>query len=316
MAVSNQGGSGVLATSIRGRGPATRNDYWIAYSHAISKTMEYPMSASTISEEQWKEIYTIINMDVLPRAGLVRSLGHDVLYGPIKYQGLGKQSAYHTQELTHLKDFVEQVNHWGTDELVYAAEESGVKHFVYSSSVGVYGSSSSEMDESTNPNPRTFYAISKHRGEEHVSRLSEKMKTHIIRCGNIFGYSRSMRFDSVINKFVFESNFSNRISIHGNGKQYRSFAHVDYVADTFNRLLTSSVPSGIYNLVELNISVLDIVDVLKEVNPELEFIFINQHLKLRNIKVSTDLKLAGFMELKEKTDFKEIIRSFHDRFSF
>ncbi|MEQ8583194.1 MAG: SDR family oxidoreductase [Marinoscillum sp.] len=212
--------------------------------------------------------------------------------------------------------FFEQVNHWGTAELVYAAEESGVKHFIYSSSVGVYGSSSSEMDESTHPNPRTFYAISKHRGEEHVTRLNEKMKTHIIRCGNIFGYSRSMRFDSVINKFVFESNFSNRISIHGNGKQYRSFAHVDYVADTFNRLLTSNVPSGVYNLVELNISVLDIVDVLKEVNPELEFIFINQHLKLRNIKVSTNLKLAGFMELKEKTDFKEIISSFHDRFSF
>ena len=63
----------------------------------------------------------------------------------------------------------EQVNHWGTAELVYAVEESNVKRFIYTSSSGVYGSSSGAVDESTIPNPKTFYAISKLRGEEHDS---------------------------------------------------------------------------------------------------------------------------------------------------
>lgn len=210
----------------------------------------------------------------------------------------------------------EQVNHWGTAELVYAAEESGVKHFIYSSSVSVYGSSIGDINEATQANPRTFYAISKYRGEEHVARLQSKMKTHVIRCGNIFGYSRSMRFDSVINRFVFESNFSNRISIHGNGKQGRAFVHIDHATQVFNSLLTADVPSGTYNLVEMNLAILDIVDVLKEVNPALEFIFINQHLTLRNIKVSTDLKLSNYIDTKSKATFKEAIRTFHDRFSF
>lgn len=212
--------------------------------------------------------------------------------------------------------FFEQVNHWGTAELVYAAEESKVSHFIYSSSIGVYGSSNNEIDENTEPNPRTFYGISKFRGEEHVARLQSKMKTHIVRCGNVYGYSRSMRFDSVINKFVFESNFNNRISIHGDGKQSRAFVHIDYIGDVFSRLLEGEVPSGIYNLVERNLSILDIVDVLKEVNPDLEFLFINQHLKLRNIKVSTDLKLSNYLDISSKTTFKEEIASFHDRFSF
>lgn len=212
--------------------------------------------------------------------------------------------------------FFEQVNHWGTAELVYAAEECNVKHFIYSSSIGVYGSSSTEIDESTNPNPRTFYAISKFRGEEHVQRLTSKMKTHIIRCGNVYGYSRSMRFDSVINKFIFESNFSNRISIHGNGKQSRAFAHIDYVTGVFNQLVTADVPSGIYNLVERNLSVLEIVDVLKEINPSLEFLFINQHLKLRNLKVSNKLKLSEYLDISCKTTFKDEIAAFHTRFSF
>lgn len=212
--------------------------------------------------------------------------------------------------------FFEQVNHWGTAELVYAAEESKVSHFIYSSSIGVYGSSNREIDEDTEPNPKTFYAISKYRGEEHVARLTTKMKTHILRCGNVYGYSRSMRFDSVINKFVFESNFSKRISIHGNGKQHRAFVHIDYITDVFNRLLNTEVPSGIYNLVERNLSVLDIVDVLKQVNPELEFLFINQHLKLRNIKVSSDLKLSRYLDISSSKTFREEIAAFHDRFSF
>ncbi|HSZ73114.1 MAG TPA: NAD-dependent epimerase/dehydratase family protein, partial [Cytophagaceae bacterium] len=53
--------------------------------------------------------------------------------------------------------FYEQVNHWGTAELVYAVEESKtVKQLVYLSSTSVYGSSKEEVSEETLPNPKTF----------------------------------------------------------------------------------------------------------------------------------------------------------------
>lgn len=38
--------------------------------------------------------------------------------------------------------FYEQVNHWGTAELAYAAEKASVKKLIYSSSTSVYGASS------------------------------------------------------------------------------------------------------------------------------------------------------------------------------
>lgn len=212
--------------------------------------------------------------------------------------------------------FFEQTNHWGTAELVYAVEASRVQHFVYASSIGVYGSSSVNIDENTEPNPRTFYAISKFRGEEHVRRLQDKINTHIIRCGNVYGYSRSMRFDSVINKFVFESNFNNQISIHGNGKQSRPFIHIDFISEVFNQLIGSGAPSGTYNLVERNLSVLDIVDTLKMLNPKLEFIFINQHLNLKSIKVSSKLQLSKYIEIKNRSTFEDDVKSLVDRFSF
>lgn len=213
--------------------------------------------------------------------------------------------------------YFEQVNHWGTAELVYAVEESDVKQLVYISSIGVYGSSASgEIDESTDTNPRTFYAISKFRGEEHVKRLESKIKTHIIRCGNVYGFSRSMRFDSVINKWIFESNFNNQISIHGNGKQSRAFLQIDLLCDVFDQLLTKNVPSGIYNLVERNMTMMDIVDILKAINPPLEFIFINQHLNLKSISVNTDLKLKKYLSIRPISTFDEEVKAFGAQFAF
>ena len=211
----------------------------------------------------------------------------------------------------------EQVNHWGTAELVYAVEESSsVKKFIYTSSTGAYGSSDKPADENVEPNPRTFYAISKFRGEEHVRRLMNKMETYILRCGNVYGYSKSMRFDSVINKFVFEANFNKIVTVQGDGKQSRSFIHVDLTAKALNNLLSSKLPSGTYNLVERSIKVFDIVDDLKQLIPELEFIFINQHLTLHELNVLPNPLVNKSLGISNPNSLKEELREFLSRFSF
>jgi UDP-glucose 4-epimerase len=210
----------------------------------------------------------------------------------------------------------EQVNHWGTAELVYAVEESNVKRFIYTSSSGVYGSSSGAVDESTIPNPKTFYAISKLRGEEHVRRLFDKIDTYIFRCGNVYGYSKSMRFDSVINKFVFEANFNRIVTIQGDGKQSRSFIHIDRVSKALNNCIAGDLPGGTYNLVERSIKIFDIVDELKQLLPELEFIFINQHLKLRELSVKENLEVNKALGINNPKSLKKELEEFLSRFSF
>ncbi|MDN5203188.1 NAD-dependent epimerase/dehydratase [Fulvivirgaceae bacterium BMA10] len=213
--------------------------------------------------------------------------------------------------------FFEQVNHWGTAEMTYAIEQSQIKKVIYTSSVSVYGGSSKKIvDEETNLNPRTFYGISKMRGEEHISRLSDNISTYILRCGNVYGYSKSMRFDAVINKFAFEANFNKRISIHGNGKQNRAFIHIDLLSKALADLLTTEVPSGIYNIIERNMEVLEIVDTFKMLIPELEFIFVNQHLSLRDIKINPDLKLKKYLNIDNNKRFEEEIEEFLNHFSF
>ncbi|MFK7899747.1 MAG: NAD-dependent epimerase/dehydratase family protein [Cyclobacteriaceae bacterium] len=199
----------------------------------------------------------------------------------------------------------EQNNNWGTSELIAAAEEVGtVKKFFYLSSTGVYGSSKEIITSVDNPNPRTVYGTSKLRGESHVERINGNMETMILRCGNVYGYSPCIRFDSVINKFLFEAHYNNRISIHGSGKQSRSFIHVDKVVAALVQLTNSPAPSGTYNLTDKNYILLDLVDVFKELYPELEFIFINQHLALRELQVAPDERLSNYISLGD-SDLKE-----------
>jgi len=210
----------------------------------------------------------------------------------------------------------EQVNHWGTAELVYAIEESSVKRVIYTSSTGVYGAAPDAVTEVTAPDPQTLYAISKLRGEDHVRRLSPGKDTYILRCGNTYGYSPSMRFDAVINKFAFETNFNKRISIQGDGKQWRSFIHVDALAKGLANLLTAPLAAGTYNVTQRNLRVLDILDPLKELVPDLEFLFINQHLRLQDLRVEPNEAINKALGIVEAVPFKDELSDFLKKFSF
>ncbi|MCU0358501.1 MAG: SDR family oxidoreductase [Cyclobacteriaceae bacterium] len=250
-----------------------------------------------------------IRGELLDSRGLKKALnGIDVVYH--------LAARVTTPFANHDVHLYEQINHWGTAELVYAVEESSVKKFIYLSSTGVYGSSAEELDETVTPNPKSFYAISKLRGEEHVQRLSDKLSTYIFRCGNVYGYSRSMRFDAVINKFVFEANFEKRITIHGNGEQNRSFISIDLISTALMNALKAPINSGVYNLVDRTLSVMDIVDVLKQLMPDLEFILINQHMKLNELRIKPNETINRMLGIQSSVTFQEELKAFISRFSF
>ena len=206
--------------------------------------------------------------------------------------------------------FFEQVNHWGTAEVVYALEESDVKRMIYLSSTSVYGRSKDLATEQKVPNPRTFYGISKLRGEEHVMRLFDKMDTYIIRCGNVYGYNKSMRFDSVINRFIFDANYKGRITINGNGTQARAFIHVDVICSLLSNLIVADVKPGTYNVSTHNYQILQLVDALKAIYPPLEFIFVNQHLNLRGIRIQPNLELMNRLGYRQQGDLEQEIKTF------
>ena len=207
----------------------------------------------------------------------------------------------------------EQVNNWGTAELVYAIEESKVKQLVYVSSTAVYGYSDNEFDIYSIPEPTTSLGSSTLRGEQHVERIMSKINTQIIRLGNVFGYGVSMNMKGILNSLLFDSHFVSRISIHGSGNQKRPFISLEKTSSILAKLLGGKLDSGVYNLVEYNKSIMDIVEVIQAQNPDMEMIFTNQHLELPQQLVAVDERIMKLYE-GEKLGFEEELKILKEHF--
>ena len=191
----------------------------------------------------------------------------------------------------------DQINNWGTAGLTYLIEKSNIKKVIFASSVSVYGASENLLNININPNPKTFYGISKMNAEEHIGILQKpKFQTYILRLGNVYGYSKSMRFDSVINKFVFESNFFKRIKVFGNGNQLRSFIHINRLTQLLYGVAFDNIPSGTYNVVENTFSINQIIEILKTIYTNLETVYVNQNTKMRSLPIAQDDRLSQFIK--------------------
>jgi UDP-glucose 4-epimerase len=83
-----------------------------------------------------------------------------------------------------------------------------------------------------------------------------------------------------------------------------------------NNLLAAELPSGTYNMVERNLKVFDVVDILKELIPGLEFIFINQHLKLHELNVMPNKLVNDTLGIANQRTLKEELTDFLAKFSF
>jgi len=211
---------------------------------------------------------------------------------------------------------VEQVNHWGTAELSYILEQVDVGQVIYLSSTSVYGASDQAFSHTSRPNAKTWYGISKLRGERMLERLASRMRVLIIRCGNVYGYSRSMRFDAVINRFMFEAQFQRRIAIHGDGSQGRAFIHVDHAVASLMGMLHDDLPSGTYNLVNRNLTVQEIASAIASVHPgTLETLFVEQDMVRRHLMVRPDPRIQQRRYFKPR-GFEEELADFRDKFAF
>ena len=173
-----------------------------------------------------------------------------------------------------------------------AAREMNVPHVVYLSSTVVYGQTTEDADETHIVEPLTNYGTTKLRGEEHMAILEDYSKVQIIRAGNVYGFNPCIRLDTVINRFVFEAHYLGRLTVHGNGEQNRAFIELKKLANAMASLKDESIPPGVYNLVEHNLSVNEIVHLLKdELYPDLETVYTNPYHKIWDFRIKTPCRL-------------------------
>lgn len=200
----------------------------------------------------------------------------------------------------------EQTNNWGTAGLVYACQKNKVKKFVYFSTVSVY--SKDNNSNLFNVKPTTSYGLSKLRGEKQTIAFEDTTKCFILRLGNVYGFSNAMRFDSVINKFLFDANFQKKVFIQGTGDQIRPFIYIENIGIVIDNIINDKINNGTYDLVQHNFSIVEIYEVIKNLYPDLEAIFVNQHIELSSIERDPNFNLSRFYKFHSLNENLESLK--------
>jgi nucleoside-diphosphate-sugar epimerase len=124
------------------------------------------------------------------------------------------------------------VNVEATKTLVEVCKLHDIQRLVFASTCSVYGASElMELNEGSYLNPLSLYAESKIDSEEIILHETHDMFSDnditptILRLGTIFGWSRRMRFDLVVNLLTAKATLEGDIPVYG-GEQYRPLVHV------------------------------------------------------------------------------------------
>ncbi|MFW6040707.1 MAG: NAD-dependent epimerase/dehydratase family protein [Thermoplasmatota archaeon] len=155
------------------------------------------------------------------------------------------------------------------------------RDFIFSSSCSVYGNVHGmyeEVDEQTPPHPLSDYAHAKLRSENIILDRGEEVPHFhptILRFSTVFGWSRRPRLDLVTNLFAYQAWKEGKITIYGDGQQYRSLVHVKDVARSVVDVLESPrfmSDNEIYHVGDKknNRTVEEIAETVQSILPETE----------------------------------------------
>ncbi|MDR3373861.1 MAG: NAD-dependent epimerase/dehydratase family protein [Ancalomicrobiaceae bacterium] len=166
-------------------------------------------------------------------------------------------------------EFCTAQNIVGTQNMLVAARDAGVKRFVYSGSSTYYGNQPGPQTEDMKPDCLNFYAMSKFAGEE-LCRLFDKVfpiECVILRYFNVYGPRQPETGAYALVLGIFLSRWVNQqtLEIHGTGDQRRDFVYVTDVADANIAAYESDVHGTVYNVGSgSSISIQELADLISE----------------------------------------------------
>ena len=136
------------------------------------------------------------------------------------------------------------INLAGSLNVLEAAVLNGVSKVVFTSSAAIYGMAEPPLGESTTPDPRSPYAVSKLAVESLMSMYAKEhgVDTASLRLFNVYGPGQDAGSSyAVIPRFIQAAKHGEPITISGNGEQTRDFVYVDDVTEAL--LLATGVKS-------------------------------------------------------------------------
>ena len=134
-------------------------------------------------------------------------------------------------------NITKEINVYGTNQLISAANNSNISKFIYMSSCSVYGFNESFANENTGVNPLTEYAKSKVENEENLLNNHGKFEVKILRNATAFGFSPNHRLDLVVNDLVYSALKNSKIEVLSDGSPIRPIVHIKDICKIISHLI-------------------------------------------------------------------------------
>lgn len=160
-------------------------------------------------------------------------------------EGFKPDIVYHLAAWAHegLSQFcpnlVTQNNYNATLNVLIPAIRAGMKRFVFTSSMSVYGGQEPPFAENLERKPVDIYGVSKAASESAIEILSKvhKFDYTIIRPHNVYGERQNLSdpYRNVVGIFIRRAMRGEPVIIYGDGKQTRSFSYIGDVTPAIAR---------------------------------------------------------------------------------
>ena len=152
-------------------------------------------------------------------------------------------AAYAAEGLSHfIRRFNYENNLIGSVNLINESVRHGVRCFVFTSSIAVYGANQLPMTEDLTPQPEDPYGIAKYAVELDLRAAHELFGLDyvIFRPHNVYGENQNIgdRHRNVIGIFMNQLMRGEQLTVFGDGQQTRAFSYIDdvapYIANSVN----------------------------------------------------------------------------------
>jgi nucleoside-diphosphate-sugar epimerase len=201
----------------------------------------------------------------------IRDIGEDDLRGVDAVFDLAALSNDQTGELD--KELTYSINYSGRLNVAEAARRAGVKRYLLASSCNVYGAGEgASLTEASGTCPVSTYAKVNLETEDAVLPLAEDgFSVTVLRLPTIYGLSKRMRFDLVLNQMTLDAVRNGSIHVNG-GKQWRPLLHVRDAARAFELAVASEgnkINGEVFNLGDSvqNFRILDLAHLVRRELP-------------------------------------------------
>jgi len=206
----------------------------------------------------------------------------------------------------------------GTKNILTAASAVGVRKFIYGSSSSIYGNNPTPHKPFHKPDPLNYYAMTKLFGE-HLCKQYKNMfnlNYNILRFFTVYGDEQPDDDNKglMISKFYRLASEGKPLTVHGDGTFKRDYIHVSDVAAACIASMESKVKSEVFNVgTGSNISVNEVIDILKEFFPELEIVYEDKPKGYAPETLADIDKIKKLLNWKPTINIEEGIRSLYTK---